>query len=335
MRGWFRTGLALAAWLAPTAGFGQVIERDTTITGPGGRSINRDVRIQRSPGMVERDITIRRPAGTFQRDTRIMTAPAGGPRFGPPVGGFRPGWGGGWGWGPRFVPGPVVINNGPSLGTDLAIGGASFVGGMLLGSVLRPAPPPVVVAQPVPVVAATAPVVVAPPAVVAQPAPAPAFDPFADAFGRLKSAHGNSRRDGALTLGQLGDARAVPALVDRLKNDYSSEVRVASAWALGAIGDPRAGVALERASLFDRRREVRDAATTAYRRLPRANATAAPASTATAGRSTPTRPTGPSATPTPPALAARPAPDRPRTLSDTPPPPPTPVDPSEGSDLPR
>jgi hypothetical protein len=232
------------------------------------------------------------------------------------------------------VPGPGVINNGTSLGTDLAIGGASFVGGMLLGSALRPAPPPVVVAQPVPVVAAPAPVVVAQPApvVVAQPAPAPtpAFDPFADAVGRLKSTHGNSRRDGALTLGRLGDARAVPALIDRVKNDYSAEVRVASAWALGEIGDPRAAVALERASLFDRRREVRDAATTAYRRLPSEHAVASQADPTTAGRSTPTRPT------TPPAVASRPYADRPRTPpTATPPPPPTPVDSTPELERPR
>lgn len=328
MRGGIKAGLALAAWLAPAAGFAQIIERDTTITGPGGRSITRDVRIQRSPGMVERDITIRRPAGTFQRDTRIV-APGGGPRFGPVPGGYRPGWGGGSGWGPRFVPAPIVVGGGSNLGTDLAIGGASFVGGMLLGSALRPAPPPppVVVAQPVQVV--PAPVVVAQPVAVAPPSPPP-FDPFTDALGRLKSTHGNSRRDGALTLGRLGDPRAVPALTDRLKNDYSSEVRVAAAWALGEIGDPRAGVALERASLFDRRREVRDAATTAYRRLPSENRNA----NAVAGRDAPARA---ASQPTPPA-ANLPTGDgtvRASATRSTPPPPPTPVDPVTGAESPR
>ncbi len=43
----------------------------------------------------------------------------------------------------------------------------------------------------------------------------------------------------ALSLGHLGDAEAVPALVSAL-DDQESSTRLYSAWALGSIGDPRA-----------------------------------------------------------------------------------------------
>ena len=83
------------------------------------------------------------------------------------------------------------------------------------------------------------------------PQPPPAFDAFADAMGRLKSFHARSRRDGALTLGRIGDPRAVPALNERLEHDFDKDVRVAAAWALGEIGDERGAVALERAVISD------------------------------------------------------------------------------------
>jgi HEAT repeat protein len=94
-------------------------------------------------------------------------------------------------------------------------------------------------------------------------------DPVADAMARLQSHHGNSRRDGAVTLGRLRDPRAIPALVDRLKNDKDKEVRVASATALGEIGDPSAASYLERATVYDKKKEVRDAASAALSRMPR------------------------------------------------------------------
>ena len=101
------------------------------------------------------------------------------------------------------------------------------------------------------------------------PQPPPAFDPFADAIGRLKSFHGSSRRDGALTLGRIGDPRAVPALNERLEHDFDKEVRVAAAWAIGEIADEGGAVALERAAIHDKRHEVRDAATIALKKLPK------------------------------------------------------------------
>ena len=45
-------------------------------------------------------------------------------------------------------------------------------------------------------------------------------------------------------------------------------MRVAAAWALGEIGDERSALALQRASLDDKKHEVREAAQIAYRKLP-------------------------------------------------------------------
>jgi hypothetical protein len=52
-------------------------------------------------------------------------------------------------------------------------------------------------------------------------------------------------------LGQIGDARAVPALVDVLENDRYAHHRAAAVRALGAIGDRRALAAIERAGASD------------------------------------------------------------------------------------
>ncbi len=41
-------------------------------------------------------------------------------------------------------------------------------------------------------------------------------------------------------LGNCGDKKAVDALIDRLRNDISADVRVVAAYALGKIGDPKA-----------------------------------------------------------------------------------------------
>src|SRR4051794_37739730 len=104
MARWVKAGMVLALGLGlvpgtgPLAARAQTFERETTITGPRGRSIDRKVDITRTPGGVERDITIRRPGGTFQRET-FIGRPAG-PAFGHH---------GGWGPPPR---GPVFIGGG-------------------------------------------------------------------------------------------------------------------------------------------------------------------------------------------------------------------------------
>ena len=79
----------------------------------------------------------------------------------------------------------------------------------------------------------------------------------------------SSRRDGALTLGRIGDPRAIPAFNERLEHDFDKEVRVAAAWALGEIGDERGAVALEKAIIHDHRNEVRDAARLALKKIPK------------------------------------------------------------------
>lgn len=297
-----RAVLGLAA--ASTAALGQqVIERDTRLTGPRGRTIERDVRVERGPGYVDRRIEIKRPGETLIRDTRASTGPGGRP------------WGPGGG-GPRFHGGPpiieeVIVQRPPVFST--------FVGVPFFNLFVGSAPPPPVVVYPEPVFVPP-PVVVYPPPQPVAPPPQVAVDPLADALGRLKSHHGNSRRDGALTLGRIGDDRAVPALIDRLDKDTDKEARVAAAWALGEIADERAALPLERASLHDRKHEVREAASIAYRKLPKPGQvpTSAPPST-------PIQPQG-AVIRSRPAEVLDPGPNSPVRINpdDMPPPPPTP-----------
>jgi hypothetical protein len=273
---WFSAGLVLALGMGGLPSWGQVVgrERDVTITGPRGRSIQRSVTSERGPGFVDRQVTIQRPGGTFHSQNFAQRIPRG------PVPsaarGFVPtGHRGGYGpRGPVFVERNVVVNRGPGWGPALAIGGGLFGLGMFAGSALAsPPPPPVYVAQPAPVYVAPAP----PPTVIynapqpyAPAAQAPAtvvVDPVANAIGRLQSNHDNSRIEGAYTLGRLRDARAVGPLVDRLKNDWDRDVRVASANALAEIGDPRASEPLRQAASLDKKQAVRDAANQALSRL--------------------------------------------------------------------
>lgn len=286
MARWFTTSTVLALGLVVVPGIGpasaraQTFDRDTTITGPRGRSITRDVQINRGPGGVSRDISISRPGGTFQRNSFIPRGGGGG-------GGFR-----GWGPGPRFGP-PVFIGGGGGGGIGPwgagLLGGALGAGaGFLAGTALSnannaaqaaPPPPPVVVQQPV-VVAEPGQVVVAPgavpppvveyvPPVRYQPAPQQTVvvDPVAQEIARFQSNSEGSRRDAAIHLGRMGDARAVAPLVDRLKNDHARDVRVAAATALGEIGDPTAAIYLERSIIYDKKQEVRDASTAALSRV--------------------------------------------------------------------
>jgi hypothetical protein len=287
MKGWFSTGVLLALGFAlhGTPVRGQIVERerDVTITGPRGRSIQRDTTVERGPGFIDRQINIKRPGGTFQSNTLIQRAPS----VVRGAGGFAPAAPrGGWGWGPRpFIGREVIINNGggpASWLAPLAVGLVSFGVGMFAGSALASAsappppqpvyavPPPGYVIQPAPLVGYPAqPIIPAQPAQAPQAALPPAPDPVADAVLRLQSHHANSRRDGAFTLGRLRDPRAIPALVERLKNDNDVDVRIAAATALGEIGDPRAAVYLERVTIYDKKQKVRDAAALALTRLPR------------------------------------------------------------------
>jgi HEAT repeats len=317
---------------------GQTEERDTTITGPRGRTIQRDVEVQRGPGTINRQTTIKRPGGTFTRDVEIQRSPMA--RRGPLPGPWpRPPW-----FGPRpFVVAPAV----PALGFGVAaapmlnfsfggmgggmggggMGGGGMGGGMGGGGMGGPGPG----------------------------GPAPPPDQVALTCQRLQNFYPGNRKEAAYTLGRLGDPRAVPSLVHVLKYDNFKDVRVASAIALGEIGGSDAAVALERSSIYDHREDVRKAATTALERLnTKAQAQAARMPQAGAmlpgsGRSTAARPPAaqppiagqpglpPSSTPSPfrlDAPADRTAPDSGTggTAPDSsgsgelkPPPPPTPV----------
>lgn len=241
---------------------GQVVERAASVTGPGGRTVERKARVERGPGQRSRELTIHRPGGTVHREIELQRG-----RSGPiPAGGMispAPRW---------AAPGPqrpLVIQRNTFIERTGPNWGLTPFFSLFVNAAPPPPPPVVMVAPPV----------VAPPVViheirtteVVSPVPgppAPAFDPYLDALGRLTSRHAPSRRDGALTLGRLGDPRAVPALIDLLESDRDSEVRVAAAHALGAMGDGRAVGALERAALQDSRREVRQAAAQSYARLP-------------------------------------------------------------------
>jgi hypothetical protein len=304
-------------------------ERDVTITGPRGHTIQRSIRSERGPGFIDRQVNIQRPGGSFHSEAaaaRIprMPGPPAGRGFGPPHH-----WGGGFGpRGPVVVERDVVVNRGLGVGPALAIGGGLFGLGLFAGSALAsPPPPPVYVAPaPPPVVVYNAPQ----PYSAAPPPPATVVvDPVANAAGRLQSYHANSRREGAYTLGRLRDPRALPPLMDRLKNDYNTDVRVAAATALGEIGDPRGAVALERASVYDKKQVVRDAASQALSRLPREMPAtvqpglAAPATVAPAGGIPAQGPVGgvPVQGPTTGIPAQAP-------IEDAPPPPPTPAFPS-------
>lgn len=310
----------------------QDVERDTTITGPRGRTIQRQVDIQRGPGSIDRSVTIKRPGGTLERQTVIQRAPAGRrPMPGPWP---RPPW-----LGPRPV---AIVQPAPALGFGLVAapfmnfsiggggGGLGFGGGGGIGGggggPVGPGPG-------------------------APPPPPP--DQVALMCQRLQSFYSGSRKEAAYTLGRLGDPRAVPSLVHVLKYDNFKDVRVAAAIALGEIGGSEAAVALERSSIYDHREDVRKASTTALERLnTKAQALAARMQQQGGmmvpgpGRIAGSRPTVPEAQPpaagpsyTPPASTPSPFRDRaPDTNSGadvpdlsppqgdlTPPPPPTPV----------
>ena len=255
----FAAGVTLAlslASLAPSAQ-AQVRERDVTITGPRGNSIKRQFESVRTPGGLTREMTITRPAGTYHRELNVTRPPSvvgGGPR--------------GWGYPP--------VRNDVYIERDVIVppprpfvpGFSSFNLSLGLPLLPPPPPPPAVIYQP-------APVVVAQPGVVNVPAPSYAVstsvgvDPVAEAIGRLSSFHSNSRRDGAYILGRLGDPRAVAPLIDRLKHDKATDVRIAAATAIGQIGEPSTAIILERAIPYDEKQEVRDAAALALSKMPK------------------------------------------------------------------
>jgi hypothetical protein len=255
---WIGLGVMLAAscwWQAATAvSLAQVVtrEREATVTGPRGRTIDRRLEVERGPGTYSRQLQIQRPGGTFDRSLSIQRGWAGG---------FS-----GGGFGSR--PGPIFERNvffAPRPASSWSFG---FMAAPLITFPFwQPAPPPPVVVAPGPAVIATQPggvPPVAPQSGGAQPSP---LDPVALAAGRLQSHHSSSRRDAAQTLGRLGDPRAIPPLVHALKYDSSKDVKIAAATALGEIGGPDSKVVLERCIIYEKKQEVRDAAAAALRNL--------------------------------------------------------------------
>ena len=249
------TGVALV----PAGALGQVRERDVTITGPRGRTVERHLESRMGPNGLTRDTTITRPGGTFHSESHF----GGPPPFGP---------------GPRnvIVERNVFVNGGnPGINPWASFGLGAALGtgaGILLDRTVLAPPPPVFVGPPVyfapqppPTVIYNAPV----PYLPAPPAQTIVVDPVAQQIARLTSHYAPSRREASAVLGRLGDARAVPALVERLKLDTDKSVRITAAQSLARIGDPKASIFLERSSIYDKKQEVRDAAAAALARMPR------------------------------------------------------------------
>jgi len=66
------------------------------------------------------------------------------------------------------------------------------------------------------------------------------------------------KRNAALALGNIGDSRAIPSLVETLQEDADSMVRGHTAWALGKIGGKKVKFALEKAIRVEDDRKVRE-----------------------------------------------------------------------------
>ena len=122
--------LGIGGIVSGSLALGQTIERDTTITGPRGRTINRQVEVQRGPGGIDRSVQIQRPGGTFDRQVQVQRSPA----WRPPLGGPWPR--------PAWFPRPVVVGApAPAFGFGLlaapmlnfSFGGGGGGGGMVGG----------------------------------------------------------------------------------------------------------------------------------------------------------------------------------------------------------
>jgi len=88
-----------------------------------------------------------------------------------------------------------------------------------------------------------------------------------DWLRKLESSLTGVRSHAVWQLGRLGDASAVPALIQALRSDENEDVRWTAAWALAELGDAAAIPALEAASETDESDEVRSRAWEALRVL--------------------------------------------------------------------
>jgi hypothetical protein len=245
--------LAFVGCLSAVTASGQTVERDTTITGPRGRTMQRQVETQRGPGTISRQIQIKRPGGTFDRQVQIQRTPGVLPgRGGPLIGGPWPR--------PAWLPRPVIVGApAPAFGFGLMAApmlNFSFGGGVGGPGVAGPGgmgPGPGGMGPG--------------PGGMGPGGPPQPPDHVALETQRLQSFLSGTRKNAAYALGRLGDPRAVPSLVHVLKYDAFKDVRIASAIALGEIGGSESAIALERASIYDKREDVRKAAATALERL--------------------------------------------------------------------
>ena len=124
---WLRIGIVLALlgfcnWMTERA-VAQTFERNTKVTGPRGRSIDRQVDVERAPGTFSRQVQIQRPGGTIDRSTTIQRGWGGWPGGG--FGGFRP---------LPFFPGPRPVTSwGLGITAAPVISIPFFAGGARLG----------------------------------------------------------------------------------------------------------------------------------------------------------------------------------------------------------
>lgn len=285
-------------------------ERSVSVTGPGGRTLERNLSVSRGGGQVSRQLSVSRPGGTLERSVHASAAPPfrGGPGPGP---GFHHGPPPGAWFGPPRRSGPDPL---------LSFGLGALTGAAVAAPLARmTAPAPVVVASP-PIMVVEQPSYLAAPSVIAAPptvvveqpvvveSPVDPLDPVSLAAQRLQSYHGGTRREAAESLGLLGDPRGIPPLVDALRNDWNTSVRVACADSLGQIGGPEAEAVLGRAVVYEKKEAVRDAAAQALHAA-RAKAVAVPTETIIESRVEPLpRTASSSATPRPPV----PSPPTPR-----------------------
>ena len=164
---------------------GQTVERDTTITGPRGRSIKRQVEVQRGPGGIDRSVQIQRPGGTFDRQVQVHAHLRGDRRWvvhGRALPGFR-----GRSW--SAPPAPAFgfgLMAAPMLNFSFGGGGGGMLGG-------PGGPPP---GGPGP----------GGPGGPAGGPPQPP-DQVALMTQRLQSFYSSHRKDAAYTLGRLHDPR--------------------------------------------------------------------------------------------------------------------------------
>lgn len=257
---WMGLGVMMSSclwWHGATAvAYAQVVqrEREATIQGPRGRTINRSLRVDRGGGTFHRELEIQRPSGTLDRSITIQRG--GRPGFAPGAFAYR---------GAPIIERNIFVTPRPANSFLFGITAAPmFALPLFGGGFVAPPPPPVVMA---PVVVGGVPQArVVPPAVSpGPPGQAAALDPVALSAQRLQSRHASSRRDGAVELGRLGDPRAVPPLIHALKYDSSKDVKIAAATALGQLGGTEAEVVLERCIIYEKKQEVRDAAAAALR----------------------------------------------------------------------